>query len=198
MQTFFKILILTSCCAALSGCATTRNDGYNEGYNDNYYNTLPDTAAYKACERGDNDDQILGAVIGGVIGGVAGREIAGRNSRTEGTVIGAGAGAAIGARIADKNCDRFNGPEYREGGRYYYDSATYPRSGTGYTLNGVTYYNRADVRRGINHLEAEDRRLRDDYRRTNNRFDRERIERRRDDIRDRLEELRRLERRLES
>lgn len=198
MQTPFRILILTSCCAAIAGCATSRTGGYNDGYDNDRYSNLPKTEAYIACERGDNNDQILGAVIGGVIGGVAGREIAGRNSRTEGTVVGAGVGAAAGARIADKNCDRFNGPEYRENGRYYYDSTAYPRSGAGYTVNGVTYYDKNDVRRGIDHLEDEDRRLADDYRRTNSRSERDRINDRRNEINVQTNELERLERRIQN
>ena len=68
------------------------------------------TAAYEECERKDNDDQIIGAVAGGLLGGFLGNEI----EKGEGTVIGGAAGAYAGAKIADKNCDRFNGPEYRQ------------------------------------------------------------------------------------
>ena len=179
-----SILLLATTATA---CASTSNRDYDRSYrNDNTYKTQ----AYLDCERRDNKNQVIGAVAGAVIGGVIGNEI----DKGEGKYIGAGAGAIAGAKIGDKICDKYNDPRY--------DDARYTnRRSFGddrdYTVNGVTYYSERDVNFAIDRLRNEDDRLEDDIRRTSSRFERDRMESRREDIRRELRDLDQVEDRFE-
>jgi len=122
------------------------------------------TAAYEACEKRDDSRQIRGALLGAVLGGVIGNQV----KNGDGTPIGAVAGAAAGAKIGDKNCDEYNGPQYREGYRSETSYGTTYDNGQlrtvsydgGYVVDGVTYRSTRQVGERLDVLKREEKRLR--------------------------------------
>lgn len=103
-----RLIGATAALAALTmvGCAST-SPGYSSG--SGYGNT--NAAAY-GCQdcgvvtrieqraRGGNTPNATGAVLGGVVGAVAAREIAGRNTDSEGRRNTATAAGAVGGALA--------------------------------------------------------------------------------------------------
>jgi len=112
---------------ALAGCATSPgygsgygNSGYgNSGYGNSGYNRPANcydcgTVTRIETVRGNSNPNIAGPLIGGVVGAVAAKELARRNTDSEGrrnVAIGAGAvgGAIAGNAIQNRT----------EGGSYY-------------------------------------------------------------------------------
>lgn len=112
---------------ALAGCATSPgygsgygNSGYgNSGYGNSGYNRPANcydcgTVTRIETVRGNSNPNIAGPLIGGVVGAVAAKELARRNTDSEGrrnVAIGAGAvgGAIAGNAIQNRT----------EGGNYY-------------------------------------------------------------------------------
>ena len=107
---------------ALAGCATSPgySSGYgNSGYGNSGYNRPANcydcgTVTRIETVRGDNNTNVAGALIGGVVGAVAAKELARRNTDSEGrrnVAIGAGAvgGAVAGNAIQNRT----------EGGSHY-------------------------------------------------------------------------------
>lgn len=96
----------------LAGCAST-SPGYSSGGYSPGYGSAPSSAACYDCgtvtridtrSRGGTAPNATGAVLGGIIGAVAAREIAHRNTDSEGrkntaTVAGAAGGAIAGNAI---------------------------------------------------------------------------------------------------
>ena len=101
---------------ALAGCATS--PGYAPGYGGGGggYGAAPQSAGCYDCgvvtridqrSRGGTAPNATGAVLGGIIGAVAGREIAQRNTDSDGrqntaTVAGAAGGALAGNAIQNR------------------------------------------------------------------------------------------------
>lgn len=83
-----------------------------------------------ACQAARRNRMIAGAVIGGVAGAVLGREVAARNTRTEGTVLGGAAGAAAGAAIGRSTANAACQNVYQQGAQNQYPNQ-YPTSGYG-------------------------------------------------------------------
>ena len=100
-------------CLAAAGCATT-SPGYSGGYNappptsGACYDCGTVTRIEVAAVRESNVPNATGAVLGGLVGAAAAREIAKRETDSEGrentaTVAGAVAGAAIGNAIQNRS-----------------------------------------------------------------------------------------------
>ena len=99
-------------CLAAAGCATT-SPGYGGGYNappvsGACYDCGTVTRIEVAAVRESNVPNATGAVLGGLVGAAAAREIAKRETDSEGrentaTVAGAVAGAAIGNAIQNRS-----------------------------------------------------------------------------------------------
>ncbi|WP_101927104.1 MULTISPECIES: glycine zipper 2TM domain-containing protein [Luteimonas] len=100
---------------ALAGCATSPSGGYgNSGYGSGYGNNNRPANCYDCgtvtrieSVGGNNSPNIAGPVIGGIVGAVAGKELARRNTDSEGrrnVAIGAGAvgGALAGNAIQNR------------------------------------------------------------------------------------------------
>jgi outer membrane lipoprotein SlyB len=110
-----RLIGATAALAALTmvGCAST-SPGYSSG--SGYGNTSSPAYGCQDCgvvtridqrARGGNAPNATGAVLGGVVGAVAAREIAGRNTDSEGrrntaTVAGAVGGAVAGNAIQNR------------------------------------------------------------------------------------------------
>ena len=110
-----NIRLRTTCVAAiaslaLAGCAST-SPGYGSGYG----NTSPapsgsrcyDCGTVTAIESGDRGTNIAGPVLGGIVGAVAAKELAGRNTDSEGrrnvaVAAGAAGGAVAGNAIQNR------------------------------------------------------------------------------------------------
>lgn len=111
-----RLIGATAALAALTmvGCAST-SPGYSSG-SSGYGNTSSPAYGCQDCgvvtridqrARGGNTPNATGAVLGGVVGAVAAREIAGRNTDSEGrrntaTVAGAVGGAVAGNAIQNQ------------------------------------------------------------------------------------------------
>lgn len=100
---------------ALAGCATTPGSSYGGGYNSA---PAPGAACYDCgtvirIEQGSRVPTQTGAIVGGIVGAVAGREIAKRETDSEGrqnvaTVAGAAAGALAGNAIQNRTAMSYN------------------------------------------------------------------------------------------
>ncbi|HST44242.1 MAG TPA: peptidoglycan-associated outer membrane lipoprotein precursor [Luteimonas sp.] len=93
----------------LAGCATTA-PGYSSGYpGGGYGNSAPQGSSCYDCgvvtridqrSRGGTAPNATGAVLGGIVGAVAAREIAGRNTDSDGRRNNATAAGAVGGALA--------------------------------------------------------------------------------------------------
>lgn len=99
-------------CLAAAGCATT-SPGYGSSYgappvsSGTCYDCGTVTRIEVVGTGGSNVPNATGAVLGGIVGAAAGRELAKRNTDSEGrqntaTVAGAAAGAVIGNAIQNR------------------------------------------------------------------------------------------------
>lgn len=95
---------------ALAGCAST-SPGYSPGYGGSGYGSgygAPSSACYDCGtvtridtrSRGGTAPNATGAVLGGIVGAVAARELAHRNTDSEGRKNTATAAGAIGGAVA--------------------------------------------------------------------------------------------------
>ncbi len=107
------IAVLAS--ASLVGCAST-SPGYGSGYGGSYGSPQTsrcyDCGTVVAIERSavDRGRNVVGPVLGGIVGAAAAREIAGRNTDSEGrrntaTAAGAIGGAVVGNAIQNRSRD---------------------------------------------------------------------------------------------
>jgi len=95
---------LVSATLALAGCASP-GGSYGPGYGSAPGYGAPDCyncGTVTRIERsgGDNDPNVIGPVLGGVVGAVAGKELARRNTDSDGRRNVATAGGAIAGAVA--------------------------------------------------------------------------------------------------
>lgn len=96
--------VLVSATLALAGCASS-GGGYGSGYGSGAGYGAPDCyncGTVTRIERsgGDNQPNVAGTVLGGVVGAVAGKELARRNTDSDGRRNVATAGGAVAGAIA--------------------------------------------------------------------------------------------------
>lgn len=95
---------LVSASLALAGCATAPAGGYGPGYGSSggYAANCYDCGTVTRIDRtaADNSPNVIGPVLGGVVGAVAGKELARRNTDSEGRRNVATAGGAVAGAIA--------------------------------------------------------------------------------------------------
>ena len=111
---FRMICIAAIATVAVAGCAST-SPGYNSGYGGNYGNTAPsgsrcfDCGTIVAIEQATatQGSNIVGPVLGGIVGAVAAKELARKNTDSDGrrnvaTAVGAAGGAVAGNAIQNR------------------------------------------------------------------------------------------------
>lgn len=95
---------LVSASLALAGCATAPAGGYGPGYGSSggYSANCYDCGTVTRIDRtaADNSPNVIGPVLGGVVGAVAGKELARRNTDSDGRRNVATAGGAVAGAIA--------------------------------------------------------------------------------------------------
>lgn len=111
---FRMICIAATAAVAAAGCAST-SPGYNSGYGNGYGNNPPPSSRCYDCgtivaieqATATQGSNIVGPVLGGIVGAVAAKEIARKNTDSQGrrnvaTAAGAAGGAIAGNAIQNR------------------------------------------------------------------------------------------------
>lgn len=133
IKTFRSAALATLAVAAVSIPTLAQARGYNSGF----YNPSAE------CKAKENDAQIVGGIVGAIVGGVVGSQVSGNGARTEGSAVGALLGGLAGAGIGDESvdCDKqrrraynrtYSGQTYGRGQPIAHHPGTYRRNDRGY------------------------------------------------------------------